>query len=128
MNSITRHNALRNLSGEHNSGLILCWKIRQGMSKNIDPARIREYCSHFYKTHLADHFQEEEKFIFPLLGKNHPMIKKALNDHRKLIENFIKEQDNLKAVNYTKKNLEKHIRFEERNFLMRSRKELRTVN
>ena len=114
MEAITRHNTLKNLSREHHHGLMLCWKIRQGLSKDVDPERIRKYCLHFFKTHLEGHFQEEEKFIFTLLGNNHPMVKKAIDDHKYLISNFISEPDNLKALQYIEKNLERHIRFEER--------------
>lgn len=52
------------LSREHHYGLLFCWKIRQGLEKRIDLARIRQYVLHFWKFNMEDHFAEEELLLF----------------------------------------------------------------
>lgn len=111
---IKRTKVLRPLSHEHHHGLLLCWKIRQGLRKGVAPLRIKAYCDHFYSHHLLPHFHEEEQFLFPLLGNVHPFIKKARQQHLRLTRLFTKTDDELKAVMLIEEELERHIRFEER--------------
>ena len=63
---IKRHSALQGVSREHHHGLLLCWKIRTGVSKNIPLERIKMYADWFYATYLVPHFELEETHIFPL--------------------------------------------------------------
>lgn len=39
--SIKRTKALQPLSRDHHHGLLLCWKIRQGIKLNVEPERIK---------------------------------------------------------------------------------------
>ncbi len=111
---IKRHDALRSLSKEHHYGLVLCWKIRTGISKGIEIERIKKYVDWFYKTHLAAHFSIEEKHLFTILGPDHLLVKKALSQHRRL-EKLFRQTDALeKAIHSIEEKLEQHIRFEER--------------
>jgi len=109
-----RHKALQPLSREHHHGLLLSWKIRIGFSKNISVERIKAYADWFYKNHLIPHFEMEEAEIFTVLANNHKLVKKALDDHRRLKHLFTEKTNIDKALRNIEKGLEQHIRFEER--------------
>ena len=40
---IKRSEFLKPISREHHHGLLLCWKIRAGLKKGIEPERIKLY-------------------------------------------------------------------------------------
>lgn len=111
---IKRHSALQEVSRDHHHGLLLCWKIRTGLLKNIQPERIKTYVDWFYATYLVPHFIMEETYIFPILGKDHPWIKKALAEHRRLNRLFSTSTADIKTLGQIEETLEQHIRFEER--------------
>jgi iron-sulfur cluster repair protein YtfE (RIC family) len=111
---IKRHVSLQPLSRDHHHGLLLCWKIREGFKKQIDPLRIKRYADWFWKTHLAEHFRMEEEFVFPVLGNTHPHVQQALLEHRNLEELFMQTTDVSQGLSQLEAELEKHIRFEER--------------
>lgn len=111
---IKRHIALQPLSRDHHHGLLLSWKIRTGLARQVETARIKRYVDWFYRNHLIFHFEMEENNIFPLLGENHEMVRRALAEHGRLKELFESDtaaEENLLAIERT---LEEHIRFEER--------------
>lgn len=111
---LKRHEALKPLSKDHHHGLLLCWKIREGRKKNVATDRIKAYTDYFFSSQLRPHFKFEEEEIFVLLGKDHPMVKKAIRDHIHL-ENLFKENSNIdRSLSEIEKELENHIRFEER--------------
>ncbi|HEX5169573.1 MAG TPA: hemerythrin domain-containing protein [Cyclobacteriaceae bacterium] len=111
---LKRHAAFYVLSHGHHDGLILCWKIRSGLSKKINPMRIKSYTNWFYSTQLLPHFEMEEKVIFPLLDADHELVKKALADHRRLRRLFEDKEDVNRSLSRIEEELEDHIRFEER--------------
>lgn len=111
---IKRHRALQGVSREHHHGLLLCWKIRTGLTKNISLERIKVYVDWFYTNYLVPHFELEETYIFPIVGNDHPWVKKALSDHRRLIRLFTVTKADMKTLGQIEETLEKHIRFEER--------------
>lgn len=111
---IKRHSALQEVSRDHHHGLLLCWKIRTGLSKNIQTERIKTYVDWFYETYLVPHFIMEETYIFPILGKDHPWIKKVLAEHRRLNRLFSTSTVDIKTLGQIEETLEQHIRFEER--------------
>jgi iron-sulfur cluster repair protein YtfE (RIC family) len=102
------------LSHDHHDGLLLCWKIRSGIHNKVETDRIKKYVDWFFENHLMTHFEMEEQDIFPLLGNDHALVQKALTDHRLLIQLFQKQDDVLKTLSLLEKELESHIRFEER--------------
>lgn len=109
-----RHVSLQPLSREHHQALLLCWKLRQGFSKAVDPERMKKYADWFWVNYLAPHFAAEEKTFFPLLDKEHPSVIKGLKDHKLLTKLFLSTTDieyNLRSIAFE---LEQHIRFEER--------------
>ncbi len=109
---IKRSKLLLPLSREYNHSLLLCWKIRTGLKKSVDINRIKTYTDWFFKNNLLSHFTVEEDFIFPLLGNNNPLTKKALADHRRLRRLFENNQDIERSLSLLEEELEKHIRFE----------------
>jgi iron-sulfur cluster repair protein YtfE (RIC family) len=63
---------------------------------------------------LKPHFQEEEKYVFPILGNDNILIQKAVQEHQQLAQLF-NETDNLEmALKQIAIDLVNHIRFEER--------------
>jgi hypothetical protein len=112
--ALKRYNALQQYSREHHHALLLCWKIKVGFSKGVSAKRIKIYSDWFYKNHLIKHFEMEEKYIYPILGIENKLIRKAVEEH-KLLSNLF--ADTLQIENSQKQiqtELEKHIRFEER--------------
>jgi len=111
---IKRDKALQGVSREHHHGLLLCWKIRRGFSKGIKTNRIKSYADWFYNTHLISHFEIEEKHIFPILGSDNELVKKAISQHKKLVRLFNDTDDISKSLSLLEEELEQHIWFEER--------------
>lgn len=111
---LKRHKALQPFSREHHHSLLLSWKIRSGLSKNIELERIKAYADWFFEKQLVPHFELEEKYIFPLLDPNHELIKRALAEHRRLKRLFTDTKDIEKSLNKIEEELEQHVRFEER--------------
>jgi len=114
---IKRSRALIQFSREHHFGLLLIWKIREGLRFGIDPQRIAEYVNFFFKNYLEEHFKEEEELLFAHLDKNNELRKIAEEEHKILRDlagqiNFYPENTFLLTEFGDK--LEKHIRFEER--------------
>lgn len=111
---IKRHESLRPLSREHHHGLLLCWKIRQGLKDGVEPQRMKNYIDWFKGQYLYPHFKAEEEFVFPVLGAENGLVKKALAEHRRLKRLFNQDFDVLKALSLIEEELDGHIRFEER--------------
>ena len=111
---IKRTKALQPLSRDHHHGLLLCWKIRQGIKLNVEPERIKKYLDWFWMSYLKPHFEIEEQFVFPILGNGNKLVKQALAEHRKLKRLFENKEDLRKSISLIVEELEKHIRFEER--------------
>ena len=111
---ITRKEFLKPISRDHHHGLLLCWKIRTGFRKQVGVGRMKSYTDWFYRRHLLPHFEVEEKYMFPILGNDHDLVKKALSQHRKLRRLFEDEDDVVISLGKIEEQLEAHIRFEER--------------
>lgn len=111
---IKRTKALQPLSRDHHHGLLLCWKIRQGIKLNVEPERIKKYLDWFWMSYLKPHFEIEEQFVFPILGNENKLVKQVLAEHRKLKRLFENKEDLRKSISLIEEELEKHIRFEER--------------
>jgi hemerythrin-like domain-containing protein len=115
---IKRSRELVTLSREHHDGLLLCWKINRGLAGDISVGRIGAYILHFFDTHLAGHFDNEEQFVFPLLSADNSYRKEAELHHkalRDMIRNFrVARQMPGLSLSYFADVLDRHIRFEER--------------
>ncbi len=111
---IKRHKSIQPISREHHHGLLLGWKIREGIKKEIPLERIKSYANWFWETHLILHFDLEEKHLFPILGAEHEMVVQAVKEHRRLKELFENQADLPTNLSLIEKELTDHIRFEER--------------
>ena len=111
---LKRHIALQPVSREHHHGLLLAWKIREGIKKKTDLVRIKKYTNWFWVTHLKPHFEFEEKYLFPVLAKGHNLTALALSQHRALESQFTSETFNEASLLELEHHLVEHIRFEER--------------
>jgi iron-sulfur cluster repair protein YtfE (RIC family) len=111
---IKRSEALKPLSREHHHGLLFCWKIRAGLKKNVEVSRIKKYADWFYPNYLVPHFEVEEKYVFPILGNENELIKKAVSEHERIKLLFESTTEIQKKIGLIAEELEDHIRFEER--------------
>lgn len=111
---IKREEFLKAISREHHHGLLLCWKIKTGLKKHIDPIRIKRYVDWYYTTHLLPHFEVEEKYVYPILGAEHELYKRAYTEHKRLKSLFESNADVIETLASIEKELDDHIRFEER--------------
>lgn len=102
------------LSRDHHHGLLLCWKIRTGLSKGIETQRIKRYTNWFFINHALPHFELEEQYLFPILGTENELVQRALLEHGRLTQLFNDTDGIKKSLDRIQDELEKHIRFEER--------------
>lgn len=109
-----RHEALVQLSRDHHFGLLLCWKLKEGLKKNIEPERMAKYIQLFYSHNIAPHFQEEEDTIFRILGPDHYLIKEAMEQHRDMKNRVGSKLNTAQEIEEFRELLERHIRTEER--------------
>ena len=109
-----RHYSLQPLSRDHHHSLLLCWKIRTGFSKGVAVERIKKYSDWFFENYIQPHFTVEEKFIFPVMGNDNTLVKKAMAEHRRLKRLFTNKDEIEKSLSLIEEELESHIRFEER--------------
>lgn len=107
---------LQELSKDHHHGLLLGWKIRQGLKKSVDPVTIAEYVSYFVKAALLPHFREEEEILLSGLDSNDDFKQKTLKEHLQIEElaKLIAEKPDTERLNLLADLLDAHIRFEER--------------
>ncbi len=111
---LKRHKSLQPLSREHHHNLLLSWKIRTGINKDVLVTRIRTYADWFYTNHIVPHFDIEERYVFPILGKDHELVKRALLEHRRIKRLFTEAPNNAITLNKIEEEIEAHVRFEER--------------
>jgi hemerythrin-like domain-containing protein len=113
---IKRSQQLAPLSREHHEGLLMVWKIRQGLKYNVPNSDIYAYVQWFWKEELQEHLKREENFLIKDLPKEDPMVQQMLKDHadiRMKMDIPEKEVDN-DFLSALATQMEKHIRFEER--------------
>lgn len=106
---------LNSLHSDHQHSLELCWAIRVGIKQKIAPDRIKNYADWYYSNELAAHFEMEKEHIFPILGMENELVKKALTLQRKIKKHFTKNILIEKSLSRIEEDLEILIRFEERN-------------
>lgn len=102
------------LSRDHHFGLLCCWKIRQGIKKDISYGRIKNYINDYWEKNLSGHFKIED-IVIPEIENNSLQLQME-NEHReinRLISN-INQSDNRDLLTDFADALYKHIRFEER--------------
>lgn len=111
---LKRHQALKPLSRQHHFGLLFSWKIRKGLNENISTNRLKAYVNWFFKHEIEPHFKLEEDHIFRILDVQHPLIVRALKEHRQIEKLFHDKNEPQNSLRLLEAKLEAHIRFEER--------------
>lgn len=114
---IKRHPALVSFSKEHHFGLLLIWKIRQGLTYGIAAERISRYIIYFFNADLRAHFKDEETILFPALPADNMLRLRAEAEHRDIYEMVVDISKNMSDEILIRKFadiLERHIRYEER--------------
>lgn len=111
---IKRDEHIQPLSRDHHHTLLLCWKIRKGFSKGVAVERMKTYSDWFFENHVQPHFKIEEQYMFPILGMEHEMVKRALAEHRRLERLFKEDNDLERSLSLIEVELEQHVRYEER--------------
>lgn len=114
---IKRNPAIVQFSREHHYGLLLVWKIRQGLRLTVAPERIGKYVAYAFGIEIEPHFQAEEQLLFSRLPAGNDLRLQAEEEHRLLRGQVaqLQEQPADAALLQTfAQTLENHIRFEER--------------
>ena len=114
---IKRHQALVSFSRDHHFGLLLVWKVKQGLAKAVNPERISDYVLYFFEQDLQQHFREEEQMLFPKLPAGNVLRIQAEKEHAMiyaLINQLRNERNNTELLLQFAETLKEHIRFEER--------------
>jgi hemerythrin-like domain-containing protein len=113
---IKRNINMVELSKDHHAGLLFCWKVKEGLKRNIELYRIREYVNYFWQNHLKTHFREEESLLFNRIDD--ALSSQGKTEHRVLLERLhrLNYYENEKGSEYLEfaELLTSHIRFEER--------------
>lgn len=108
---------LQELSRDHHHGLLLGWKIRQGLKYMTKPEVIAEYVAYFFKEALVPHFKEEETHVLRYLSDEDPYKQRTLKEHKDisaLISQLsLRPVDDAALLNLGEQ-MDSHIRFEER--------------
>lgn len=116
MKPVKRSVQLQPLSRDHHHGLLFCWKIKQGLAKNVELSRIQEYVKYFYASHLVPHFKAEEEIFTP--HNVDQLCAQAIEEHSQIaaLINQIKAEDGITEERLMTliDLLNHHIRFEER--------------
>jgi hypothetical protein len=112
---IKRSEQLKPLSRDHHEGLLLGWKIRQGMKKGVSLERINEYVHWFWEHHLAEHFRQEENVFGKFVDANDEGLQRMLKEH-KMIKNLALKNNKEEELSQLDEIVTNHIRFEEREF------------
>lgn len=94
--------------------MLLCWKIRAGIKKEVEADRIKKYADWFYQNHLLPHFELEEKYVFTILGAENQLVAKAILEHERLKSLFEATTEIEENLHLIEEELQDHIRFEER--------------
>ena len=115
-----RSEHLEPLSHDHYEGLLIAGRIRKGLSRQASPEVMAAYVAHFWESHLARHFHQEEALLLPLLsGMGEATLAERLVDEHRLIRELVTQAR--EAADGTAQKLAElsdrmkaHIRFEER--------------
>lgn len=124
-----RHPSLIPLSHDHHHGLVLTFRLRQGLPRTRKPSdspqEQAESAIGFFHDSLAPHFRAEEEILFPAmrarLPQAHALLTALMTEHtemRTLVERLIQDRGEVTLLPPLLKSfgdvLERHIRCEER--------------
>ena len=115
-----RNENLKTLSWEHHDGLVVSFRLQQGIKKNSRSDEMSHYILHTWNTILKHHFWQEEQIIKPNLNqsaKGKELVNQMQNDHNKidqLVKQIQSDNKSNKFIEEFASLLNQHIRFEER--------------
>src|SRR5690606_8445528 len=104
------------LSRDHHFGLLMGWKIKQGMTRGIAPRDIADYCIYFAEKALFPHFRHEEDQLLVFLDEFDEKRVRTVDEHQKIRSAVAALQtaaDKHQLLELARL-VEAHIRFEER--------------
>src|SRR5688500_13331613 len=78
---LKRDENLVSLSRDHHDGLLLVWKIKEGLRLNVNSTRIISYLTEVFETELEPHFKVEETLLFTRLASTDPLRSIAEDQH-----------------------------------------------
>src|SRR5688572_10196439 len=119
-----RHRALVPLSHDHHLGLMAAQRLKRGDTAYKKSPSIAASVDELWKNELADHFEQEERYLFTIDVDDEvrAMIARAVDEHaqmRELIAMITRSEDvdgNARKLGVL---LEAHIRSEERELFER---------
>ena len=115
-----RNENLKTLSWEHHDGLVVSFRLQQGLKKNAKSDEMSEYILHIWNSMLEHHFLQEEQTITPNFKKSAKgieFVNQMMDDHekfRRLIKKIEGDMANPQIIEEFALLLNQHIRFEER--------------
>ena len=116
-----RSKHLEPLSHDHYEGLVIAGRLQKGLSKQAPPDVMAAYVVHFWKTHLAHHFQQEETYLVPLLEESsstEELAERMVKEHQRIRELVTRAEEDASSSAQPLAELSRlmkaHIRFEER--------------
>ena len=112
---IKRSEFLIQLSRDHHFTLLFCWKIKEGLKKDI-PLILKDYVLFFWNGHMQKHFEQEEELLFKKC--DHALCNLAKQQHWQINEIILQIKDSPNPSNPIFQTLidavNQHIRLEER--------------
>lgn len=113
-----RNKNLVELSREHHHGLLLGWKIKEGLKRDVAIETIADYIAFFADRALFPHFEEEETQLLTFLQQDDELRKRTIAEHME-IRDLVQQISNpafsdKDALIKLAQKMEAHIRFEER--------------
>src|SRR5687768_121192 len=119
-----RHSALIPLSHDHHLGLMAAQRLKRGDTAYKRSSSIEESVAELWRTELADHFEQEERFLFAVETSDEirAMIRRAIDEHariRDLVERIGRGEEVAASARELGTLLDAHIRFEERELFER---------
>ena len=108
------------LSWEHHDGLVVSFRLQQGLNKNVDTKEMADYILFTWDTVLEHHFWQEEEILTASLEeteRGRELLQTMLDDHRYFRERIkqfkLQSSFNPETIKEFAGRLNQHIRFEE---------------
>ena len=125
---IKRNKNLVLLSRDHHDGLLIVWKLRQGIRYGVSNLRMSNFAVNAFAVDVEPHFREEETLLFVMLAANDTLRLQAEADHAAIQNKVaalqpVAEVTTLQLQEFASL-LEAHIRFEERTLFPYLEKEI----
>lgn len=113
---IKRSKELTPLSKEHHEGLLLAWKIKQGLNNGTESSLISKYIQWFWENDLQEHFRKEEEVLAVHLPRQNELVQRMFEEHEEIealihINAMVADEDIFMQI---ADKVTAHIRFEER--------------